>query len=365
MVTRQRNIFAIIGSICAICVNGLTGCGNDGGNGPDAPTRSYRMGFSAIPPRVDTTLLIPTLTLAAEHSDIGLIQLEIPWTALLADTSAADEVRVNRLPLAQYYAATGRSVVVALDVTDGLNRSAEAPPLIAAGRSITDSAIQRRYREYVAAVDTILHPAYISLAAETNLVRLLAPAPVYQAVVTMANSASAERAAAGSTTPLLVSVQVEAVWGRLPLTGVFAGIAADRADFPFIDALGLSSYPYLGGFTAPEQIPLDYYERLTRGSPLPVLVLEGGWASASTDQFSSSPALQAAYIARHARILDSADARVWLQITFTDLDIANISLPPGSILPLFASNGLVTIDLTPKPALAVWDSIYTQDFDGN
>ncbi|MBK7258755.1 MAG: hypothetical protein IPI01_13355 [Ignavibacteriae bacterium] len=39
-------------------------------------------------------------------------------------------------------------------------------------------------------------------------------------------------------------------------------VATDFADFPFIDELGLSSYPYLSGFTAPEQIPPDYYSRL-------------------------------------------------------------------------------------------------------
>ena len=39
-------------------------------------------------------------------------------------------------------------------------------------------------------------------------------------------------------------------------------VATDFADFSFIDELGLSSYPYLSGFTAPEQIPPDYYSRL-------------------------------------------------------------------------------------------------------
>lgn len=316
------------------------------------------MGFSPIPPRVDTTLLLPTLELAAQYSDIGLIQLSIPWQVLLDDTAAATEVRIVRLPLAEYYTATGRPYVVALDVTDGLNRAAEDPQLVAAGRSIADTAIQRLYREYVAAVDSILQPLWISLAAETNLIRAAAPDSVYEAVVTMTNAAAAERAGAGSTTPLMVSVQVEYAWGRLQQTNVYEGIAVDREDFPFIEGLGLSSYPYLGGYTDPAQVPLDYYERLTLGSPLPMLVLEGGWASASTAEFTSSPALQAAYIARHAKILDRVRARAWFQITFTDLDIANIPIPPGSILPLFASNGLVDINLNPKPALAVWDSIH-------
>lgn len=320
------------------------------------------MGFSPIPPRVDTTLLLPTLELAAQHSDIGLVQLSIPWSVLLDDTSAATEVRIVRLPLAEYYRATGRPIVVALDVTDGLNRSAEDPQLVAEGRSITDTAIQRLYREYVAAVDSILEPSWISLAAETNLIRGAAPDSVYQAVVVMTNAAAAERAAAGSNTPLIVSVQVEYAWGRLGgENGVYRGIAQDLADFPFIEGLGLSSYPYLGDFSEPEEIPIDYYERLTRGAPLPMLVLEGGWASASTAEFTSSPELQARYIARHAQLLDEVQARAWFQITFTDLDIDNIPLPPGSILPLFASNGLVDINLAPKPALGVWDSVLASD----
>jgi hypothetical protein len=311
------------------------------------------MGFSAIPPRLDTALLLPTLELAAEHSDIGLIQLSIPWTVLLDDTAAAVEVRLVRLPLAQYYEATGRPIVVALDITDGLNRAAEDPQLVAEGRSIADPAIQRLYREYVAAVDSILHPFWISLAAETNLVRALAPDSVYQAVVAMTNAAAAERHASGSHTKLMVSVQVETAWGALGGAGVFEGIATDRAAFPFIDGLGLSSYPYLGGFTDPEQIPIDYYERLTRGAPLPMLVLEGGWPSGSTGGIVSSPALQTAYIARHAELLDEVNARAWFQITFTDIDTIAVPLPA-----IFATNGLVDTELRPKPALSVWDSIF-------
>ena len=60
------------------------------------------MGFSATPPRPDTAVLLPTLTLAAQHSDAGLIQLAIPWQVLLDGASAAVEVRTVRLPLVNY-----------------------------------------------------------------------------------------------------------------------------------------------------------------------------------------------------------------------------------------------------------------------
>ena len=141
---------------------------------PDGPTRGLIMGFSAIPPRVDTTLLFETLALSSQHSDAGLIQLSIPWDVLLADTAAATEVRVVRLPLVNYYRGSGKQIVVALDVTDGLNRAQEDPILVATGRSITDTIVQRLYLEYVSAVDSILRPEYLSLAAETNLIRFAA-----------------------------------------------------------------------------------------------------------------------------------------------------------------------------------------------
>ena len=218
----------------------MAACSSDP-SGPGGPARTYRMGFSAFPPRPDTALVLPTLTLATQHSDAGLIQLSIPWTALLDGTPAAVEVRVVRLPLADYYRDVGQPITVALDVTDGLNRAQESPELIAAGRSITDTAVQRLYREYVSAVDTILHPDYLSLAAETNLIRFAAPAAVYAAIVTMAGAAAADLRDQGTSSKLLVSVQVETAWGGLR-SGLYVGIDQDRTDFPFTDALGSAAH---------------------------------------------------------------------------------------------------------------------------
>ena len=95
------------------------------------------------------------------------------------------------------------------------------------------------------------------------------------------------------------------------------GIATDLADFPFAQVIGLSSYPYLGGFAEPEDLPLDYYARLTG---LPELVVEGGWPSDSIGALSSSPAKQGRYLRRQAELLDRANAVAVFQLTFTDLD---------------------------------------------
>ena len=128
-----------------------------------------------------------------------------------------------------------------------------------------------------------------------------------------------------------------------------------------MDAVGLSSYPWLGGYVRPEDIPLDYYSRLDADDPLPLLVLEGGWPSVPAGPVVSSPELQSRYIRRHAAILDQANAVAAFQITFTDLDLSASPPPPESILPLFAHLGLVDSAFGPKPALAVWDSLLALD----
>jgi hypothetical protein len=284
------------------------------------------------------------------------MSVEIPWVALLADTSAALLVRRDQLPVAQLFQQRGMPVTATLDVTNGLDRAAESDALVKLGRSITDPAVQGAYREYVAAFDSIVRPRYLALAMETNLIRSAAPAPVYAAVVTMTNAAAAQMRAAGSTTPLMVSVQVETAWGRFG-GGGFAGIQRDRVDFPFVQALGLSSYPYLGGFAAPEDIPPDYYSRLVADAPLPMMVVEGGWTSGAVGNVTSSPSLQARYIRRQAQLADTARLLGIFQITFTDIDLTSFTVPAGSILPLFAQLGLVDIAYRPKPALAVWDSV--------
>lgn len=93
-----------------------------------------------------------------------------------------------------------------------------------------------------------------------------------------------------------------------------------------------------------------------------MLVVEGGWSSISFGGFTSSPAEQARYLDTQVRLLDSARAVAVFQLTFADLDLSAITLPPGSILPLFAHLGVVDLALGAKPALAAWDRVFRRPF---
>ena len=321
------------------------------------------MGFSVIPPRPDKKIAVRSLEIWTRRADAAIMHLDVPWALLLAGTSPEEALRRDGVDLEHYYRSKHLVLVVTIDVTNGLGRESEAPPLMAAHRSITEPAVQRLYRNYVRALVDMLHPDYLGLAAETNLVRAIAPRPVYDAVVRMTNDAAADirRQHPASALPLYVSVQIETAWGKLGKQSAFVGIDQDIRDFPFVNVIGLSSYPYLGGFTDPGQIPLDYYTRVRGSRSLPVMVVEGGWPSASVrGVFSSSAEMQASYIARQSQLLDAANAIGVFQLSFADLDLGSFPKPVPAILPLFATLGLIDSDLRPKPALAIWDKVFAR-----
>jgi hypothetical protein len=118
---------------------------------------------------------------------------------------------------------------------------------------------------------------------------------------------------------------------------------------------------HLGGFKNPDQIPLDYYTRVRGTRALSLMVVEGGWPSASVRGiFSSSAEMQARYIARQSQLLDEARAIGVFQLSFTDLDLGSFPKPVPAILPLFATLGLVDSALEPKPALTTWDRLFAR-----
>ena len=322
------------------------------------------MGFSVVPPRPDIKIAVKSMEIWTRRADAAIMHMDVPWALLLAGTSPEDALKRDGVDLERYYRSKDLKLVITIDVTNGLARESEAAALVSAKRSIAEPEIQRLYRNFVLAVVERLRPDYLGLAAETNLIRAIAPRRVYEALVRMTRDAARDIRASrhGANLPLYISVQVETAWGRLGQQGSYAGTDQDLRDFPFINALGLSSYPYLGGFGEPEGIPLEYYSRLNAGRQLPLLIVEGGWPSASVrGAFSSSPSMQARYLNRQSQLLDNANALAAFQLQFADLDLASFPKPVPAILPLFATLGLVDSDLRDKPALATWDSIFARD----
>ena len=359
----SRHVYALA---AALGIAGIAACSDDAtAPAPDgALTRTYRMGFSGIPPRADLPTAIAAIDMWSLRSDAAIMSFELPWDSLLAGVSLYTLVIRDQEALANYYRAKGHELWIYLDPANGLNRGGESDALVRNGRSITEPEIQTMFRRYAVVIDSIVRPEHLGLVLETNLIRGASPDSLYQAIRQVANDAAADVRAIDTNVKLSVSVQVDWAWGKLGGSNVYAGIDQDFVDFPFIEELGLSSYPYLTGFDQPEDVPVNYYSRLVEGRTIPVMVVEGGWTSATVDTFVSSEDEQRRYIQQQSRLLDDAGAIAVFQLTFTDLDLSSFPpQPPGSILYLFARLGLVDMDLNPKPALSAWDAIFARPLE--
>jgi hypothetical protein len=327
-----------------------------------APARTYRMGFLNSAPRFDNyDLFIRSLNIWTTRADAAIISLEVPWDSLLAGKSPEYYVLTTQKGLADYYRSLDFKLWVYIDPGNSLDRAVDAATLTQAGRSMTEPEIQRLYIEFVISMDSILKPDHLGLVLETNLMRTASPAPLYNAIRTAANQAAADLRTRGSTTKLSVSVQVDHAWGLITNTP-YAGVDQDFVDFPFIQELGLSSYPYFV-FDNPSQIPDNFYTRVVAGRNLPVFVSESGWTSATVttpnESFISSPAIQKAYIERHSALLASVNATAYFQLPFTDIDTTDLPDIVPETIGYFAYLGLVDAQFVPKPALAAWDELYS------
>src|SRR4030095_2956682 len=135
----NRTRCALAGALCLAFV--LASCGDDDSPAP-VYTRSYRMGFSGIPPRADTALAIAAIDLWSLRADAAIMSFELPWEPLLAGIPAETVVVRVEEPLAAYYRSKGHQLWIYLDPSNGLNRAGESDALVQAGRSITEPEIQ-------------------------------------------------------------------------------------------------------------------------------------------------------------------------------------------------------------------------------
>jgi hypothetical protein len=336
------------------------GCHKHSSSG--APGRSYRMGFATSAPRPVLNLVIESLDLWTQHADAAIISTEVPWDSLISGEDPVTYVMGNYAQLVGIYRSKNMKLWVYIDPENGLNRASDSYPLVALGESIAQPAVQQVYRRFVVVMDSVLRPDHLGLALETNLVRLVAPDSIYQGVKSAVNAAAVDVRVVDQQVPLSVSVQADVAWGKLGGTS-YVGVAQDFADFPFLQELGISSYPYLAGFSSPSAIPLNYYSQLGSGHSVPIFVSEGGWSSASLINpatglgVTSSPAVQAAYIDRQGQLLAQAHAIGLFQLTYTDLDLSGWGAQDSAGLAAFAFIGVVDTGFNPKPALAAWDSL--------
>jgi hypothetical protein len=330
------------------------------GTGPPSssePMRTYAMGWAPTAPRADTNLLIALIDSMAKVSEITIIQQAVPWHELLAG-APIDSLIEDRGGLADYLRLKGFEIIFLVDPLDGLDRRKEDPGLVEEGRSIREPAIRAMHEDWVRRIARRIHPEWFGLASEINTLAARGDPQLYAAIRDMVNTLAPQVRAESPSTKVFVSFQADeanGANGRIdPIIDHFALI--DDYD---IDALGLSSYPGFF-FDSPADVPADYFTRFDAATNLPLLMVEGGWSSASVPWADGSPEKQVEFIKRYEQLLDGVKAVAWVMLTFTDLDVDTFGLTPERALGLsnFAHMGILDAQLHRKPAYAEWQRIF-------
>jgi hypothetical protein len=324
--------------------------------------RSYRMGFSLIGPRFELPLILKNIDEWSKHADGAIDHRDVPWKALLSGGTAEGYVRKEVLPLMDLYRSRGFTIACTVDLANGIDRTKEAKELVEMGKSIAEPEVQKVYVDYVSTFAKLVKPDYLGLGSELNLIGDNLPPKTYDALIQMTARAAAEVKKVSPKTVIYVSAQVEWAYGKLPGgTGPYKGCEKLFRDFPFIQALGVSSYPAFA-WDDPDQIPNDYYRKLLNGRKMPVIMVEGGWPSTDVPGAKSNPEKQAKWMRKLSAILDDCHASFIGLLTYTDLDLEHIPEFKGTIMPMFATMGMTDIEFKPKPVLTEWDAAFKRPF---
>src|SRR4051794_35533541 len=92
----------------ALAVVCTLACGSTNDKTPGGPApRTYRMGFSAIPPRFDVSLVAGVVDLWSRRADAAIMPLEPQWGELLAGADPAALIARDHVGIAQYFRAKG------------------------------------------------------------------------------------------------------------------------------------------------------------------------------------------------------------------------------------------------------------------
>jgi hypothetical protein len=200
-------VFAV-GALLAGVVLLSVACRKHSAASTTAASRTYRMGFSLSAPRPDINEIIQSLDIWTSHADAAIISTEVPWDSLIGGENPVTYVINNYGSVVNIYRTANLKIWVYIDPENGLNRQSDSDPLVALGKSIAQPDVQMLYRQFVVAMDSIIHPDHLGLALETNLIRYAAPDSIYQGVKQAANTAAADVRAIDTQVPLSISASI-------------------------------------------------------------------------------------------------------------------------------------------------------------
>ncbi len=194
-------------------------------------------------------------------------------------------------------------------------------------------------------------PAYISLGNEINRIKEQLPND-YTMLISLFSDTTAAIKQKSPNTKVFTVFQYERLNGLRG--GLFGGINDETKndwqslkDFDYLDVIAFTSYPYLI-YKNPENIPADYYTRITSHTTKPVAFTEVGWPSGvEATGYESSSAEQRRYLTTLPGLLKN---------TNTQFVIWPFMFDQAAPKP-FQSIGLIESSGAPKPSYLDWQKV--------
>jgi hypothetical protein len=317
-------------------------------------------------------LTVPNSTLYAQHMDQCLPWHEALSGAPFPDWLQADlaEIRRFRSPHQTMYVAVTPTMNDRQTLAEACGADEGSPrplPDALQGRPLDDPAVMKAYLAYVRRIFDALDPAYANIGIEMSELALRAPqewpafARLFRATVDGLHDSHPQ-----------VHLGMELVLQSL-LDPAVADLV--KADAEYGDYIGISFYPYGGGFgelfgapalpPPPDEwrAPLAFLRGWT---DRPVAMAETGYASAPVRveeaggvDFGGDPDLQTLFL---IDIMAEAKAQDWaFLVWFVAADYTRLydklaaSGAGAEWMKIWMHTGLWDADLAPKPALAVWN----------
>lgn len=321
---------------------------------PAGDPRSLRLGFSTLPPERTSDAYIGAFATAAQYADVLLIQRTPPWEDFLPGGSVskatADTTRLETGLLAQY---KGLKTFYAIDPTDGVvqrSRLANLPPSVDPELGFLDPRLRQAFIAYTTYVVKNYAPDYLAIGVEVNMTFERNPRQ-FQAFVSLYQEAYETAKAANGKTKVFPTFQLE------DLEGNFGDVHPPRWSVidPFrgkMDALAISTYPFLSGIRTAADLRPGYYSQLKTHWDGEILISETGYPSAPVDGQVNvgTEEDQQAYL---ARIVEAANASGFsVVVWFAALDPAFATTGAASV---FKDIGLRKSDGSNKLAWSTWE----------
>jgi hypothetical protein len=321
---------------------------------PQGDPRTVRLGFSTLPPERTTEAYVNTVATAAQYADLVLIQRTPPWEEFMPGGSTSDQTRelteLERELLDQY---DGLGVFFSIDPTDGAlqrTRIANLPASVDPEVGFNDQRLRDAFIGYATYVAANYEPDYLALGVEVNMLYNRRPEQ-FDAFVSLYVEAYDAVKQQSPETRVFPTFQLEDLEGSF---GTIHPPEWEVLDFfrGKMDALAISTYPYLAGVRSAADIRPDYYSQLRDRFEGEILISEAGYASAPVEGKVNvgTEEDQRAFL---ERILGDAEANefsavVWLAA----LDPAFVSEGASSV---FSDIGLRKSEGSNKLAWGIWE----------